>query len=359
MSSRSRAVIDLPSDDRIRRILIIKWSAMGDVVMASAAFDDVVRAFPGRAIDLNVLPPWHRLFEGDPRFRRVLAHDLRGRQRGVRGLLSWVREVRAARYDLVVDLQSSDHTRVLLALLVLSGGAPRHRIGTHRRFPWNLYPGVVSEPANTAEYARAALAAGGIPSLAGRPMLHVSEEVREEVRSLLGHHELLDTPFAVLLPGSQAAGFLKRWGARNYAALARRLAERGIARVVIVGGPDERDECAAIAEQAGDIALDLCGQTGIGHIVPLCEAATLIVANDTGTAHVAAAAGKPLLVICGPTDPRRVRPLGDTVHTLQADLACINCYRKTCPHHACMRLIRPERVLVELEDWLPGPPRRV
>lgn len=354
MPASPSPVVDLPADPGIRRILIVKWSAMGDVVMASAAFDDVVRAFPGREVDLNVLPPWHRLFDGDPRFGRVLSHDLRGRERGLRGVRAWLRDVRRARYDLIVDLQSSDHTRLLIGLLVLSGGAPRYRIGTHGRFPWNISPSSVDDPPNAAEYARSALAAAGIPARARHPLLHVSETVGQEARALLATHDLLELPFAVLLPGSQAAGFLKRWGVGNYAALARLLLDRGLARVVLIGGPDEREECAAIAAATGDGVVDLCGQTGITHIVPICEAARLIVANDTGTGHVAAAAGCRLLVICGPTDPRRVRPLGDTVHTLQADLPCINCYRKTCEHHSCMTLLTPERVMREMADWLPA-----
>ena len=66
--------------------------------------------------------------------------------------------------------------------------------------------------------------------------------------------------------------------------------------------------------------------------------------NDTGTAHVVAATARAMLVLCGPTDPRRVKPLGAGVATMQADLPCINCYRKHCVHHACMRALTPGHV---------------
>jgi ADP-heptose:LPS heptosyltransferase len=97
---------------------------------------------------------------------------------------------------------------------------------------------------------------------------------------------------------------------------------------VLVGGPDEIEECQRIAQACGPWLINLCGQTAILDIPPLCEPARFIVANDTGTAHLAAATTVPMLVLCGPTDPRRVKPLGDNVTTLQADLPCINCYRK-------------------------------
>jgi heptosyltransferase-2 len=74
-----------------------------------------------------------------------------------------------------------------------------------------------------------------------------------------------------------------------------------------------------------------------------------VVGNDTGTAHVAAASGTPMVVICGPTDPRRVKPLGREVVTMQADLPCINCYFFSCDHHSCMRLITPKDVLARVQ----------
>jgi len=82
--------------------------------------------------------------------------------------------------------------------------------------------------------------------------------------------------------------------------------------------------------------------------------ARVVVANDTGTAHVVAATGRPMLVLCGPTDPRRVKPLGAAVATMQADLPCVNCYRKTCVHHACMRLLTPGRVAERVAGLLGG-----
>ena len=63
-----------------------------------------------------------------------------------------------------------------------------------------------------------------------------------------------------------------------------------------------------------------------------------------------------MLVLCGPTDPRRVRPLGPRVETMQADLPCINCYRKHCLHHACMRLLTPGRVAAHVAAMLESAP---
>ncbi len=130
----------------------------------------------------------------------------------------------------------------------------------------------------------------------------------------------------------------------RYATLAERLHDAGLEKIVIIGGPDEIDECAKIAERCGPWLVNLCGETEILDIVPLCDAARVVVGNDTGTAHVASASTTPMLVIFGPTDPRKSKPLGGNVVALQADLPCINCWLKFCDHHSCMPALTPEYV---------------
>ena len=338
----------------VRRILIMRWSALGDVVIATAAMEDIRRAFPDAVIDLNTMPPWDRLFAHDPRFAQVIAPDLRGREGGLSGTLGWLRTMRAGRYDLVVDLQSNDRSRMLVALLALSGPGPRYRLGLRPGPPYNIGPTAVRLPAHIHDVTRSALAAAGIPAVTDRPILHPAPVHEAHARELMRAHGLTDGAYALFLPGSQAAGHLKRWGAARYADLGARLHAEGMKKVVLVGGPDEVDECARIEQLAGgDWLVNLCGGTAILDIVPLARGARFVVGNDTGTAHVAAAAGRPMTIICGPTDPGRVRPIGAHIEALQADLPCINCYCKApCDHHSCMALITPEMVEETVTPYL-------
>lgn len=341
---------DLPANPAIRRILVIKWSAMGDVIIATALFEDIARAFPDREIDLNTLPAWQGLFEQDGRFQRVFAVDLRGPRQGIHGMTEWLRQVRARRYDLAIDLQCNDRSRLLLGLLGLTGHRIPYRLGNRQRFPYNIAPAEPPKPVHTITRSRAALRAGGIPATTPRPVLHISDHNRVRVRALMERHGLQPDRYAVFLPGCNASGHLKRWGAVRYAALANQLHREGLKRIALVGGPDEQDECQRIAAACGPWLVNLCRQTEILDIPPLCEPARFIVANDTGTAHLAAATPAPMLVLCGPTDPRRVKPLGNNVTALQADLPCINCYRKTCSHHSCMAMLTPPLVWRRLRD---------
>lgn len=335
----------LTSDPRIRKILVMRWSAMGDVALASAAIEDIAKAFPERDIHLNTLPPWDRLFATDSRFKEIIAFDLR-RERG--GMRRWVREVGRGRYDAVFDLQSNDRSRILMTLLWLTGRAPRYRVGTHRRFPYNVAPPPQPDPVHALDRMRATLRAAGVPATTPTPVLHPPEASRRRARELLRRHRVRPGTYGIFLPGSQAAGYLKRWGARRFIALALGLVRRGVERVLLLGAGEEADECRKIELALDGVAVNLCGSTELLDIVPLAQGARLIVANDTGTAHVASAAGRPMVVVCGPTDPRRVKPAGEKVAALQSHLYCINCYRKHCAHHSCMMLVTPEQVLDRL-----------
>ncbi|NIP72280.1 MAG: glycosyltransferase family 9 protein [Gammaproteobacteria bacterium] len=343
----SERVHSLTARDDVRRILVIKWSAMGDVALGSILFEDIYRAFPGREIHLNTLPQWVGLFRADPRFNEIIAIDVR---HSLRAGLRWVREIRRRRYDLVVDLQTTDRSALLLALVQLTGGGIRYRIGNNRRMPYNIYPAGDPLPPRALDRSRIALRAAGIATETPRPALHVPQENRRKVERLMRESGLEPDRYALFVPGSQAGGHLKRWGAGRYAQLARLLRGQGLEKIALVGGPDDMDECARVARDGGEGVVNLCGRTAVLDIIPLAEGARVIVSNDTGPAHVASAADRPMAVICGPTDPRRVKPAGDNVVTVQADLPCINCYRKECSHHSCMPAITPERVLAALRS---------
>ena len=344
---------EIGGDESIRRALVIKWSALGDVAIATATIQDIADSLPHCELHLNTLPPWGQLFSNDPRFGEILSIDLRGRERGPAGMVRWITEVRRRRYDAIFDLQGNDHTRILLSLLWLSGSRVRYRVGYRRQFPYNIAPPApASLTAHVFEQARALLVAAGIEPRTKRPVLALPESQQQRTEALLAAAGIDRDNFAVFLPGCQAAGYLKRWGATRYAELARRLQLAGVARVVLLGGPDEFEECARIAAAVGSRIVNLCGRTEVLEVIPICARARVIVANDTGTAHLASATGRPMVVICGPTDPRRVKPRGDNVDTYQAQLPCINCYRKHCAHHSCMRVITPAMVEAKVKSVL-------
>lgn len=340
---------DLPGDPDIRRILIIKWSALGDIAMATCIMEDVARAFPHARIDLNTLPPWHTLFAGDSRFTRVSHINVRAKTGKWSAIWAWMQEIRRERYDLIIDLQSNDRSRLMLMFLQLTGNRTRYLIGNQPRRPYHFSgPAIASDP-NPVQRMRASLRAAGIPADTARPVFHIPEHNAQQVAALQARHGLVAGRYAIFYPGCQAAGYLKRWGEDNYAELARRLLIDEVDHVVLVGSKDEVEDCRRIAELVGEGIVNLCGETEVLDIIPLARDAKLQVGNDTGTAHLAAAANRPMVVVCGPTDAYRVKPQGDNVIAIQAQLPCMNCYCKhPCAHHSCMKAIEPEQVLQAL-----------
>ena len=148
------------------------------------------------------------------------------------------------------------------------------------------------------------------------------------------------------MPGCQPAGYLKRWGSANYIALGRLLLADTLKKIVVIGTRDETEECATITAALGSSAVNLCEHTLILDLLPLCRSARCVIGSDTGTAHLAAAHHMPMLVVFGPTDPRRHKPAGDNVAAIQAssdELSCLNCYQKQCSHHSCMKLVTAEQ----------------
>lgn len=328
------------------KILVMKWSAMGDVVLATTVMEDLHRAFPNASIDLDTSPRFRTLFADDSRFRDVLAIDTR--RRGGIGLFSWLRTIAKAKYDVIIDLQSTDRSRLLIAALLMLGKAPPVRVGNHRRWPYTVAPPTQAPDVHALEHLRATIRACGIRPTSLHPVLYSGPRHQQKADQLVAENGLAADSYALFMPGCQAAGHLKRWGWRNFAALAVAMVAHGVERIFIVGSVDEREECDAITSACPSIAINLCGQTDLLDLVPLAQGALCVVSNDTGTAHVAAAAARPMVVACGPTDPRRVKPAGERVMTLQADLWCKNCYRKECVHHSCMSVLSPAQALQAL-----------
>lgn len=336
----------LPGNPNIRRILVMKWSALGDLVITTALFNDIRLAFPDAIIDLQTTQPFVSLVANDSNFNNVYAIDVRSKK----GVWHWLKFVLSKKYDLVFDLQSSDRSRIFMTLWFSTGRSPHWRVGNHDRFPYNIARPKTNKVLHAFDLQRETLAAAGIATVTNSPRLCPDSENLDRAAALMAANGLLENQFAVFFPGSQARGVLKRWGVERYANLARKLKEKDVDKVVLLGGPDDTEECAEISKACPESWLiNLCGETKILDLVPFCDAAKLIVANDTGTAHVASSTPTPMVVICGPTDPARVKPVGEHVVALQAELDCINCYQKECDHHSCMRLITTEMVVDKLK----------
>jgi heptosyltransferase-2 len=162
---------------------------------------------------------------------------------------------------------------------------------------------------------------------------------------------IIPSPGAVLgiVPGA-ANGPAKRWPAAAYGALASACAENLGARPALLGGPTDLEAAAKVQEAAGVACIDLVGTDLLDLAAALCRC-RVVVSNDTGAAHLAAALGRPTIVLFGPTDPLRTCPRGIEVRAVSADCSCQPCLYQDCPlDHRCMERLDVETVYRSVED---------
>lgn len=172
-----------------------------------------------------------------------------------------------------------------------------------------------------------------------------SRERQDAARNILVENGCdLSKRVIALCPGSTNSR-AKRWQAESYAALGDKLAKKFNANVVLIGGPDELDVSENVANLAECKPVILTGKTTLAEAVGVLSISDLLVSNDTGPSHIAAALGTPTLVIFGPTNPKTTRPFPENAEIIRKDVDCSPCMLRDCPiDHRCMTRISVDEV---------------
>lgn len=191
----------------------------------------------------------------------------------------------------------------------------------------------------------AALAdAPGTPLLRPLPALQLtlSDTSRLALLGRLGLRQ--DHPIAALCPGAEY-GPAKRWPVEYFTELASRLTRDGY-RVWLIGSSKDREIGERIVRAIADAAINLCGKTTLEEAVDLLSCARIVVSNDSGLMHLAAALSVPLIALYGSSSPTFTPPLSEKAEVLKLDLPCSPCYKRECPlgHFHCMVQLTPDRV---------------
>lgn len=346
------------------RILIIKPSSLGDVVHALPVLTALRQAHPTAHIAWLVSHSFAPLLEGHPLLDEVIRFERRRF-----GTMWWnpvahfefwrfVAALRRRRFDLVLDLQGL----IRSGLLSYFCGAPR-RIGfaDAREGAWLFYTERVTVPGDcrhAVDRNIALAAAAGIRIAQPAFPLGLTEAemlaARQRFRDAAGGE--LDA-FCALLPGARWES--KRWPAAAFADLIDQMDLDSLPRAVLLGAPDEQALAADIARRCDAPVVNLVGQTTLRELAAVLSLATVVVSNDSGPMHLAAALGRPLVSLFGPTDPRRTGPYGATAQVLTHAVPCAPCLRRRCPlvHHDCLERLPVERVLASVRAALAATPQ--
>ncbi|MEZ4598889.1 MAG: lipopolysaccharide heptosyltransferase I [Syntrophotaleaceae bacterium] len=347
------------------KALVVKTSALGDVVHALPVLAWLKSADPGIEIDWLVEEGFASLLEGHPLLRKVHRLGLkRWRRQGWRATLGGVREVignlRREKYDLVLDLQGNSKS----ALFTLFSGAARrygfdrtgvrewpNLLATNHKVKLGPDDHHISE--RSLAVARAALPEGKGAPPAG-PM-HVSEEAGAAVSRHLAALGLENRPLVVLQYGT--TWVTKLWPLECWQELVGRLCREGDLRPVLIwGNDDEHEACREISKAAQGMAV-IWPRGSLPELVALLKKADLVVGGDTGPIHIAAAVGTPTVSLFRVTDATRNGPRGEAHIRLQAPMDCSPCLRKHCERDdECGRSIDVDAVAEGIFRLLKGKP---
>jgi heptosyltransferase I len=320
-------------------ILILKPSSIGDVVHTLPIWNLLRRHYPQATISWLIAPACQGVVEGLPGLNLLSFDRKRWGQwwrnaNAASDLRAFHRTLRDQQFDLVLDVQGLFRS----GWFAWKTRAPvRVGFANAREMAWAFYTHRVpidTPEQHAIERYRKLLEAIGCPSSPIEFPFPVTGADRARAEELIGE----DRPFAVLCPG--ANWLTKRWPATRFAELVEPLHQRFGLETIVAGGPGDRE----LGEQITG-SRNLCGQTTLMQLVALMERASLVITNDSGPMHIAAALRRPLVALFGPTNPVRTGPYGMPDAVVKVQLDCSPCYSRSCSHCRCMEQISVQSVL--------------
>jgi heptosyltransferase I len=337
------------------RILILKPSSLGDVVQALPVLRLLKRHLPGSEIywwiDSSLAP----LLAGDPDLAGVVLFERR------RWAVPWhwgemwrsIRWLRKQRFDWVIDLQCLLRSGIFawLANGQLTVGLDEPREGAR-----GFYDLIVRRPSaltHAVDWYLGVLPPLGVPVDKEFQWLPERPAIAEALRRKWSVDQ---ARWISIQPGARWP--TKRWPVEFFIELLRQLAVANPgARFAVLGGAEDRALGQAIAGADGGRCLDLTGTLSLPEMVEGIRLSALMVTNDTGPMHVAAALGKPVVGLFGPTEPRRTGPYGQLDHVLQSRLPCVPCLSSRCScvkPLECLRTLQPAAVFKAVQKRFDG-----
>ena len=335
------------------KVLIIKLSALGDVVQALPVAMAIKRQVPDAQVDWVVESPSAGLLQGHPALDRVLVSPRHAiaQDRGSMFELAgrFLGQLRAVHYDAALDLQG-----LMKSAMITRTCKARRKIG----FKGGKEPVAgwfLTEPLPAFDPDRHALERyldileplelmrPALPEFGLKPRPQQVQEVRTLLGELGG-----ERPLWVLHP--MAKWDSKLWPVEHWARLAGLMAGMGL-DLVLSGSADDQPVTRAIAAQSGlqGGLLDLSGVLDLGQESALLGLARGVVSTDTGIMHLAAALGAPVVALFGPTAPWRTGPWGPGHQVMRLEMECSPCFDRQCPQPRCLIELQPERVVLAVQ----------
>lgn len=293
-------------------ILVIKPSSMGDIVLALPVLSALRKGFPDARISWLVRTDFAPLLENHPHLTDIILFDREFlgkawfRPRAFASLLSLIMRLRRSKFDAVVDLQGLFRTA---SLSWLSGCRKRLGMENAREFAHIFYTHKVTQDSSCihlVDYYLKIITGLDIPEADVQFLLPSDPAAADSINGKLADHNVSPDNYAVFATGSAHSD--KCWPVERFADLADRISSQFGLSIVVVGAASQTPAVDSLANLANVPIANFAGRTSITELIALIRNARLVVSNDTGPGHIAAALDKPLVLIFGRSNPARVAP---------------------------------------------------
>jgi lipopolysaccharide heptosyltransferase I len=296
----------------LKNILIIKPSSLGDIVMALPALSALRKSFPEAKISWFIRPEFAPLLKNHPHLTETILFDRKFlgqawfNPRALASLLSLIWRLRRSKFDAVIDLQGLFRTA---SLAWLSGCKKRLGMADARELAHIFYTHKVKhnrDCIHLVDYYLKIIQTAGALKTQVQFLLPVDPAAADAVNRLLKTKGIEPNNYAVFVPTSAHRD--KCWPVERFATLADKISSQFHLSIIATGAASENSAVERLRNIANVSIANFAGVTSISELVALLKAARLVVSNDTGPGHIAAALGVPVVLIFGPTNPARVHP---------------------------------------------------
>jgi lipopolysaccharide heptosyltransferase II len=352
---------DLEAWKRAANILCIRLDSIGDVLMTTPALRAVKESGSNRQVTLLTSPAGAAVARLNPHIDAAIAYDapwLKGTaEPDAARDLEMIRRLAERRYDAAVVFTVFSQSALPAALVCHLANIPL-RLAHVRENPYRLLTTWVRDPEPTngirheVERQLALVQQVGYHASDTHLVLRVPDDARAAADRLLRSAGIgANERWIVLHPGASAPS--RRYPADRFAEAARLIAMRRDCRVVVTGDASERTLVAEVCDGIGARAVGLPNRVDLAVFAALIEASPLLITNNTGPAHIAAAVGTPVVDVYALTNPQHT-PWRVKTRVLSHDVPCRNCFKSVCPegHHNCLRLIPPADLVEAAHDLL-------
>ncbi|MCM8778506.1 MAG: lipopolysaccharide heptosyltransferase II [Candidatus Omnitrophica bacterium] len=310
--------------EKIKKILVITLSNIGDVILTTPVIENLKTNFPQSALDVLVGPRGKEVLEKDRKIRSLIIYD---KHASLRGKLNLIKKLGFERYDLVVDLRQT-----IIPFLI----HPPYHTPFWRKIPKNIlhmrdrHLFKIKNQISKIKYQR--------------PFIYTDKSDEDYIYALLEKEGINTDNLIVISPGARSS--TKSWPVENFIELIKRIKNEFKVKFILVGSQEDFEIARKIKENTGEGIINFAGKTTISQLAVLLKKAKVLITNDSAVLHCGSAVNIPTLAIFGPTDPLKYGPLAENSLVLRKLLPCVPCEKAQCRygHKRCLDLVRPWEV---------------